>query len=124
MRPLTADELATPTRCDGWCVGDVAAHVAGGMADIIAGNFDGLGTPEVTQREVDERKGATAADLADELDSVNEGSQQLLAVFDEAAWEAPAPGGLAATVGAGVESPGTTPSCTATTSVPRSVGRP
>ena len=41
---------------------------------------------------------------ADELDSVNAGSQQLLAVFDEAAWEAPAPGGLAATVGGGVES--------------------
>ena len=104
VRPLTPEELATPTRCDGWTAGDVAAHVAGTMADIVAGNFDGLGTPEVTERQVDERKGASATELADELDSINVASQQLLAVFDEAAWEAEAPGGLAATVGAGVES--------------------
>jgi uncharacterized protein (TIGR03083 family) len=104
VRPLTAQELGTPTRCTGWTVGDIAGHVAGTMADIVAGNFDGLGTPEVTQREVDERKGRTGAELADELDAVNVAARDLLAVFDEAAWESPAPGGLAATVGAGVES--------------------
>jgi uncharacterized protein (TIGR03083 family) len=104
VRPLTADALATPTRCDGWTVGDVAAHVAGGMADIVAGNFEGLGTPEVTQRQVDERKGRTGAELADELDAVNDGSKLLLAAFDDDAWTAPAPAGLATTVGDGVES--------------------
>jgi uncharacterized protein (TIGR03083 family) len=103
VRPLDAVELATPTRCDGWSVGDVAAHVAGTMADIVAGNFDGLGTPEVTQRQVQERRGRTAAELADELDEVNLASQQLLSVFDAAAWEAPAPAGLSQSVADGVE---------------------
>jgi len=103
VRPLTSEELATPTRCDGWSVGDVAAHVAGSMADILAGNFDGLGTPEVTQREVDQRKGRSGTELADELDAVNAGSQQLLTAFDDEAWDAEAPAGLAASVGSGVE---------------------
>jgi uncharacterized protein (TIGR03083 family) len=104
VRPLNADELATSTRCEGWTVGDVTAHVVGTLADIVAGNFDGLGTPEVTQRAVDERKGRSGSELADELDAMNVASQQLLEVFDDAGWESPAPGGLAATVGGGVES--------------------
>jgi hypothetical protein len=74
------------------------------MADIVAGNFDGLGTPEVTQREVDERKGRSGAELADELDAVNAAGAQLLGAFDDEAWEAEAPAGLAESVGAGVES--------------------
>jgi uncharacterized protein (TIGR03083 family) len=84
-------------------VGDIAAHVAGTMADILAGDFEGLGTPEVTQRDVDVRKGRTAAELADELDAVNAGSQQLLTAFDDAAWDAEAPAGVASSVGSGVE---------------------
>jgi uncharacterized protein (TIGR03083 family) len=103
VRPLTAEDLATPTRCDGWSVGDVAAHVAGTMSDILAGNFEGLGTPEVTQRAVDERRGRSGADLADELDAVNVGSQQLLTAFDDVAWNAEAPAGVASSVGSGVE---------------------
>jgi uncharacterized protein (TIGR03083 family) len=103
VRPLGADELATPTRCDGWTVGDIAGHVAGTLSDILAGNFDGLGTPEVTRRQVEERRGRTAAELADELDAVNVGSQQLMTAFDDAAWDAEAPAGVARTVGAGVE---------------------
>jgi uncharacterized protein (TIGR03083 family) len=104
VRPLTTEQLATPTRCEGWTVADVAAHVGATMTDITAGNFDGLGTPEVTQRQVDERRGRTAAALADELDAANEGSKLLLRAFDDDAWAAPAPAGLAATVGDGVES--------------------
>jgi uncharacterized protein (TIGR03083 family) len=104
VRSLDAAQLDTPTRCDGWTVRDVAAHVAGTLADIVAGRFEGLGTPEVTQREVDERAGRTTAELADELDEVNAGSQRLLAAFDEEGWEAPAPAGVAPTVGWGVES--------------------
>lgn len=103
VRPLSADELAAPTRCEGWSVGDVAAHVVGTMADVVAGNFDGLGTPEVTRREVDERKGRSGAELADEIDAVNVGAQQLLGAFDDAAWEAEAPAGVASSVGSGVE---------------------
>jgi uncharacterized protein (TIGR03083 family) len=104
VRSLDEQQLARPTRCDGWTVRDVAAHVAGTLADIVAGRFEGLGTPEVTQREVDERAGRTAAELADELDEVNVGAQQLLSAFDDDAWEAEAPAGVAPTVGWGVES--------------------
>ena len=104
VRSLDDDQLDAPTRCDGWSVRDVAAHVAGTLADIIAGRFEGLGTPEVTRREVAERAGRSAADLADELDEVNAGAQALFAAFDDDAWEAPAPAGVAPTVGWGVES--------------------
>jgi uncharacterized protein (TIGR03083 family) len=104
VRSLDEQHLERPTRCAGWTVRDVAAHVAGTLADVVAGRFDGLGTPEVTQREVDERAGRSAAELADELDEVNLGAQQLLAVFDDDAWEAEAPAGVAPSVGWGVES--------------------
>jgi uncharacterized protein (TIGR03083 family) len=104
VRSLDDAQLDAPTRCEGWTVRDVAAHVAGTLADITAGRFEGLGTPEVTQREVDERAGRSAAELAAELDEVNAGSQALLATFDDEAWDGPAPAGVAPTVGWGVES--------------------
>ena len=104
VRSLDDAQLDTPTRCEGWTVRDVAAHVAGTLADITAGRFEGLGTPEVTQREVDERAGRGAAELAEELDEVNAGAQALLGAFDDEAWEGPAPAGVAPTVGWGVES--------------------
>jgi uncharacterized protein (TIGR03083 family) len=103
VRPLTADELEAPTRCAGWTVGDVAAHVAGTLACVVSGELDTLATPEGGKRLVDERKGRSGAELADELDAVNAAGQQLLPQFDDAAWEAAAPAGLAASLGAGVE---------------------
>lgn len=103
VRPLTHDQLATPTRCAGWRVGDVAAHVAGTLADITAGRFEGLGTPEVTQRAVDERAGRTGIELADELDAVAAAGQALLAAFDDAGWAAEAPAGIAPSVGHGAQ---------------------
>jgi uncharacterized protein (TIGR03083 family) len=100
---LSADELATPSRCDGWTVGDVAAHVIGTVVDIVEGRFDGLGTPEVTKREVDERRGRSGAELAEELTGATKSAQDLLAVFDDAAWDGPAPGGYEGTLLQGVE---------------------
>lgn len=103
VRSLDAQEWAEATRCEGWSVGDVAAHLTGTLADIVAGNFDGLGSPEVTQREVDERRGRSAAEIADELDTQAKASVELLGAFDDAAWNGPAPGGIPGTVGQGVE---------------------
>ena len=104
VRSLSADELQQPSRCDGWTVGDIAGHVIGGMADITAGRFDGLGTPEVTQRQVDERKGRSAAELGDELQQVTKVSGDLLLAFDtDEAWASPAPGDLGFPLGEGVE---------------------
>jgi len=102
VRSLDAAELATPSRCGGWSAGDVAAHVIGQIADVTAGRFDGLGTPEVTQRQVDERRGRSAAELADELALATKSAGDLLVVFDDDAWSGPSPAGTG-TLGAGVE---------------------
>jgi uncharacterized protein (TIGR03083 family) len=104
VRGIDAQAWDRPSRCEGWTAGDVAAHVAGSFADVVAGNFDGLGTPEVTQREVDERRGRSADEIADEVQLINKLAVDLAGSFDDAAWNAPAPGGLAMTVGEGVES--------------------
>lgn len=103
VRSLTAEQWATPSRCEGWTVGDVAGHVIGSMADVVHGRLEGLGTPEVTEREVQERRGRTPEQLADECATVRELGADLLSAFDAAAWEAPAPGGYPGTLGDGVE---------------------
>jgi uncharacterized protein (TIGR03083 family) len=103
VRSLDDQQWSTPSRCEGWTVGDVAGHVIGSMSDVVNGRLDGLGTPEVTEREVAERRGRTPAQLADECAEVREAAQGLLAAFDEDAWQAPAPGGYVGTLGDGVE---------------------
>jgi uncharacterized protein (TIGR03083 family) len=103
LRSLSASEWATASRCDGWTVGDVARHVVGSMADVAAGRLDGLGTPEVTKREVDERAGRTPEQLADECAEVAKAAAGLLPMFDDDAWAAPAPGGYEGSLGDGVE---------------------
>jgi uncharacterized protein (TIGR03083 family) len=103
IRSLSQEEWDTPSRCEGWTVGDVARHAVGSMADVVAGKLDGLGTPEVTEREVEERRGRSAKEVADELAEVSKGAAALAAVFDDDAWNAPAPGGYDGTLGRGVE---------------------
>ncbi len=103
VRLLGESELAAPSRCTGWSAGDVAGHVIGQTADITAGRFDGLGTPEVTARQVEERRGRSAAELADELAAATKIAADILASFDDAAWDGPSPTG-AGTLGDGVES--------------------
>ena len=58
VRPLEARDWAQPSRCAGWTVGEVVGHVIGALADITAGRIEGLGTPEVSDRQVAERRGA------------------------------------------------------------------
>lgn len=103
VRSLTAKEWDTPSRCEGWTVGDVARHTIGTMADVVAGRFDGLGSPEVTEREVQERQGQTAAQMADECAEVRKASVGLLAAIDDEAWNGPGPGGFDGSLGDGVE---------------------
>jgi uncharacterized protein (TIGR03083 family) len=103
VRSLSSTDLDAPSRCDDWTVGDVARHVIGSMADVVAGRLDGLGTPEVTAREVAERQGRSAGELADECAEAAKASAGLLGIFDDAAWSAPAGGGFDGTLGQGVE---------------------
>jgi uncharacterized protein (TIGR03083 family) len=102
VRSLDEIEWKAPSRCEDWTAGDVAAHVVGQLADVTAGRFDGLGTPEVTARQVEERRGRTPAQLADELAQVSIVADAILGSFDEAAWNGPGPVG-GRTLGDGVE---------------------
>src|ERR1700691_5903311 len=101
--PLDAEQWASPTRCEGWAVADVAAHVIGSMADVVSGQLEGLGSPEVTAREVAERQGRSPAELASELAQVTKLASELGQAFDDTAWEAPAPGGYDGSLGEGLE---------------------
>jgi len=103
VRSLDDEAWARPSRCQGWRVADVAAHVTGQLADINAGRFEGLGTPEVTQRQVDERRGRSPAALADELHGAVAAGAPTLAGLDDEAWKSPAPAGILPTLGDGVE---------------------
>jgi uncharacterized protein (TIGR03083 family) len=104
VRSLSAEQLAAPTRCEGWTAGDVAAHVIGTISDITAGRFDGIGSPEATQRAVDERKGRTGAALGEELQqSMKLAKDLLLALDNDDAWSGPAPGDLGIPLSEGVE---------------------
>jgi uncharacterized protein (TIGR03083 family) len=103
IRSIDPGDWDRPSRCAGWSAGDVAKHVVGQFADVVAGRFDGLGSDEATQREVDERVGRGPKEVADELAELRPSLAGLLAVFDDDAWSAPAPGGAAGTLGQGVE---------------------
>jgi len=103
IRSLDESSWEQPSRCEGWTAGDVAKHVVGQFADVVAGRFDGLGTDEATQREVDERAGRRPQEVADELAQIRPALAALLEMFDDDAWATPAPGGAAGTLGQGVE---------------------
>jgi uncharacterized protein (TIGR03083 family) len=100
---LDPTEWTTTSRCAGWTVADVAAHVVGSMADVVAGRVEGLGSPEATAREVAERSGRAPGELADECAEASKQAKDLMALFDDAAWEGPAPGGYDGTLAQGVE---------------------
>src|SRR5258708_6294325 len=85
IRTIEGAEWQTPTRCDGWVVADVCAHVVGTMADIAAARFADMVGPEATARQAAERKGHTPEQVADELHAAAKVVADLAAVFDDAA---------------------------------------
>lgn len=103
LRSLDDRQWRADTRCEGWGVADVAAHVTGQLADVTAGRLEGLGTPEVTERQVTERRDRGPAEMADELHDAAEQAAALGATFDDAAWEGPAPTDVVPTLGEGIE---------------------
>jgi uncharacterized protein (TIGR03083 family) len=102
IRSVDPADWDRPSRCDGWSAGVVARHVVGQFADVVAGRFDGLGSDEATQREVDERAGRGPVAVADELAELTPSLSGLLAMFDDDAWASPSPNGTG-TLGEGVE---------------------
>ena len=103
IAPLDESEWARPTRCEGWSVADVSAHVIGSIADVVSGRLEGLGSPEATAREVAERKGRSPAEAVQELAAVTKLAADLGAAFDDVSWGMAAPGGYEGTLGQGVE---------------------
>ncbi len=104
LRSLSTGQWETPSRCEGWTVADVAGHVVGQLSDVSQLRLEGLGTPEVTGRQVEERRGRSPDALADELAASAETASALAAAFDDDAWSAPGPPGTPGTLGQGLES--------------------
>src|SRR5688500_3032548 len=52
--------------CPGWSVHDVVAHLAGGLADVVAGRTDGAGTDERTAEQVATRRDTPLSQVVDE----------------------------------------------------------
>jgi uncharacterized protein (TIGR03083 family) len=103
VRPLTATQWQAPTRCAGWAIGDVAAHVTGTIADIATGRLAELAAPDAPARQVAERRGRPPREVADELQQATKVVGDLAAGFDDAAWSGPAPAGIPGTLGEGIE---------------------
>jgi uncharacterized protein (TIGR03083 family) len=102
LRSLEPADLDAPTRCTGWTVGDVGGHMVGQVTDVVNGRLEGLGTPDVTEREAKERAGRSAAELADELAEGRAGVAALAEQLDDAAWNAPVGTDFDGTTGDGV----------------------
>ncbi len=104
LRSLDDKEWNTPSRCEGWTVANVASHVTGQITDVTTGRLDDLGTPGVTQRQVDERKGRSPDEVADEVDAARKVGADMVAAFDDDAWNGPVPApNVPGTLGDGVE---------------------
>jgi uncharacterized protein (TIGR03083 family) len=103
VRSLDDGALDVSTRCAGWTVRDVAGHVVGTVVDVAGGKIEGQGTPTVTERQARERKGATPAQLADELDAALPALSSLLDSLPAEAWDGPSLLDPALTLGFSVE---------------------
>lgn len=80
-------QWTAPSRCEGWEVRDVAAHVYGTAHDVLAGTV-GRRTPE---QEAADHRHLSPAELAAELRHVAAALVPLAASLDDAAWASPSP---------------------------------
>src|SRR5579884_3100373 len=81
-------QWSAPSRCEGWEVRDVAAHVYGTLHDVLAGTV-GQRTPE---EEAAAHRHLSQRELAAELRGVGQALTPLLeSLDDETAWASPSP---------------------------------
>lgn len=102
IRPLDNAALDAPSRCAGWTVRDVAGHAVGQITDVVEGRLDGLGSPEVTERQAKERAGRTGKELAEELAADRARAAGMLELFDDATWNGPVASDFPGTIGDGI----------------------
>jgi uncharacterized protein (TIGR03083 family) len=103
MRSFTAEEWATPTRCEGWAVADVCAHLTGVLSAIANGELDTLTLPDAAQKQADARKGRSPEEVADELHGAIKVCADIAAAFDDAAWNGKPPVDVPGSLGEAVE---------------------
>jgi uncharacterized protein (TIGR03083 family) len=84
---LDEAQWAAPSRCEGWQVRDVAAHVYGTAHDVLKGTV-GQRTPD---EEAQAHRHLSPRELAAELRQVVAGLDPLFASLDDAAWASPSP---------------------------------
>jgi uncharacterized protein (TIGR03083 family) len=101
---LTEEQWLTMSRCGEWRVCDVAAHVAGQLTDINQSRFDDLGSERATQREVEERRGSTAAELSEEILIGAAELDERISSTNEERWTRPSHRGALRSLGSGMES--------------------
>src|SRR3954463_8127406 len=87
VRSLDEKQWEQPSRCEGWTAGDAARHVVGTATDV-ANGVAGTHTPD---EEVAERKGRSAKEIADELETALGTLRNLGAIIDDNAWNGPSP---------------------------------
>lgn len=96
LREADADDATrTAPACPAWTVQQLASHVVGVSADILAGNLEGAGSDPWTDAQVAARAGRSLADLADEWDETGprveaaapDGALPAQAVFDQVTHE-------------------------------------
>lgn len=87
IRSLDQQQWEQRSRCAGWTAGDVARHVVGTATDV-ANGVAGTHTPE---EEVAERKGRSAAEIADELDTALVTLRNLASIINDDVWNGPSP---------------------------------
>jgi|SRR5437588_6097337 len=87
VRSLDEGQWEAASRCAGWTTGDVARHVVGTATDV-ANGVAGTHTPD---EEVAERKGRSAKEIADELETALGTLRNLAAIIDENVWNGPSP---------------------------------
>lgn len=102
-RSLTNEEWAAPTRCEGWVVRDVVAHVAGTQTAIAEGRLDHFADPAHVKRDTDARADKSPDELADEIHGAMKVNLDIVATFDDNLWNSPAPAGVNGTMGDAVE---------------------
>jgi uncharacterized protein (TIGR03083 family) len=104
IRSLSPSEWSAPTRCAGWSVADVCYHAVGTISDIGSGRLAELvGPSSPSERQVAERKGKTAEQIADELRDMSKIVADIAGGFDDAAWAGPPPIEMPGTLGFAVE---------------------
>jgi uncharacterized protein (TIGR03083 family) len=66
---LSTEQLATTVPgTPKWTVRELVSHMVGGPCDLLAGNFEGAGSDEWTQAQVDARRDRDIAELLEEWD--------------------------------------------------------